>query len=373
MTDWQDEEVGARGGYYQMLLNPRRTWTVGTNGQHDIYLSLRFRRTLIAFLDRFVKGQANGFARSPHVRLWEETTSTGGAQSSDAQLTHSKPGFVITRPTLPVPVKAQRLYLRPGGLLGRSRPGVPALDRKIRPAVGPIVNDDLAGAVTGASGGKDGELPWTTSRPAKGEALSFTTPRLTRAITVSGPASLNLWVASSARDTNLQATVTEVRPNGQEEYVQRGWLRVSQRAIDHSLSSPLLPVHKLTASAAQPLVAGRMVKARLEILSFTHTFRRGTALRIWIDAPSGTGDWTFLPSDLGETDTIGTSHAHPSVLVLGRLAGHQAPGREPACNLLVGEPCRPSSVAVVRRPSELPPGWSHEGETVAFGHPASAH
>jgi uncharacterized protein len=132
---------------------------------------------------------------------------------------------------------------------------------------------------------------------------------------------------------------------------------VSQRAIDHSLSSPLLPVHKLTAAATQPLVPGRMVRARLEILSFTHTFRRGTALRIWIDAPSGTGDWTFLPSDAGQTDTIGTTPATPSVLVLGRLSGHQAPGREPACKLLVGEPCRPSSVAVTRNPHELLPGW----------------
>jgi hypothetical protein len=357
MADWQDEEVGSRGGYYQALLNPKTTWYVGTNGQHDIYLSDAFRPTLLGFMDHFVKGKRNGFAKTPHVRLWEETTAAGGAQSSDDQLTHSEPGFVITRRRLPVPVHATTLWLRPGGGLATQRATAASGSETYAPLPGPIVNNDVPGAITDASGGSLGELPWTDSVLVPGTDLSFTTPRLTRAITLSGPASLNLWLSSTATNTDVQVTVTEVRPNGQEEYVQRGWLRASARAIDKPLSSRLLPVHQETLAALAPLRPGKLVRARVEIPSFTHTFRAGTALRIWLDAPSGTGDWNFLSSDLGEVDTISLDRSHDSALVVGALSGHQAPGREPACDLLVGEPCRANPLSTTSDSKALPRGW----------------
>jgi hypothetical protein len=357
MADWQDEEVGSRAGYYQQLLNPKTTWYVGTNGQHDIYLSDAFRPTLLAFMDRFVKGQRNGFSRTPRVRLWEETTAAGGAQSSDDQLTHASPGFVITRPRLPVPVHATTLWLRPDGGLTAQRVTRASGSESYAPLPGPIVNDDLPGAITDASGGSLGELPWDDSVLVPDTDLSYTTPRLTRAITLSGPASLNLWLASTATNTDVQVTVTEVRPDGQEEYVQRGWLRASARAIDKSLSSRLLPVHQDSLAALQPLTPGKLVRARVEIPSFTHTFRAGTAIRIWLDAPSGTGDWSFLSNDVGEVDTISLDPSHDSALVVGALSGHRAPGREPACDLLVGEPCRANPQPTRSDPRALPAGW----------------
>ncbi|HWA67946.1 MAG TPA: CocE/NonD family hydrolase [Mycobacteriales bacterium] len=357
MVDWQDEEVGSRGGYYQQLLDPSRTWYVGTNGQHDIYLSKSFRPTLLAFMDHFVKQEANGFARTPHVRLWEETTAAGGAQSSDDQLTEAKPGFVITRPRLPVPVHPTTLWLRTGGGLAAQRATAASGSETFAPLPGPIVNNDVPGAILDASGGPVGELPWQASAIVAGTALSFTTPRLTRTITLSGPASLNLWLSSTATNTDVQVTVTEVRPGGQEEYVQRGWLRVSARAIDKALSSRLLPVHQETMAALQPLTPGRLVRARVEIPNFTHTFRAGTAIRIWLDAPSGTGDWNFLSSDAGEIDTLSLDHSHDSALVVGRLSGHRAPGHEPACDRLVGEPCRANPVTTTADRAALPRGW----------------
>jgi uncharacterized protein len=357
MADWQDEEVGSRGGYYQHLLNPKTTWYVGTNGQHDIYLSHAFRPTLLAFMDRFVKGEHNGFAGTPHVRLWEETTDSGGAQSSDDQLTQSKPGFVISRRRLPVPVHATTLWLRPGGGLAARRATGASGSETYAPLPGPMVNDDVPGAITDASGGPLGELPWNDSVLVPGSQLAFSTPRLTKAITLSGPASLNLWLSSSATNTDVQVTVTEVRPNGQEEYVQRGWLRASARAIDRSLSSKLLPVHQQTLASSEPLTPGKLVRARVEIPTFTHTFRPGTAIRIWLDAPSGTGDWNFLSSDLGEIDTISLDRSHDSALVVGALSGHRAPGHEPSCRLLVGEPCRANPMATRSDPHALPTGW----------------
>ena len=38
-------------------------------------------------------------------------------------------------------------------------------------------------------------------------------------------------------DTDIQATLTEVRPDGKETHVQNGWLRASHRAINKKAST----------------------------------------------------------------------------------------------------------------------------------------
>ena len=46
-----------------------------------------------------------------------------------------------------------------------------------------------------------------------------------------GAGSLRVWVRASVFDVDLQATVSEVRPDGREYYVQSGWLRASERRL----------------------------------------------------------------------------------------------------------------------------------------------
>ena len=69
---------------------------------------------------------------------------------------------------------------------------------------------------------------WTTVPAANG--IAFETPAFTSATTIVGPASLDLMLRSTAPVTDLQVTVTEVRPGAtQEEYVTSGFLRSSDR------------------------------------------------------------------------------------------------------------------------------------------------
>ena len=49
---------------------------------------------------------------------------------------------------------------------------------------------------------------------------------------MSAAARCEAWIRSSARDVDLQATVSEVRPDGMETFVQSGWLRASARKLD---------------------------------------------------------------------------------------------------------------------------------------------
>ncbi len=349
MEDWQDEEVGPRGGYYQERLNPDTTWYVGTNGQHDIYVNRRFRTQLIAFLDHFAQGAANGFEQSPKVQLWMDVTSDGAPNASDEQLEGARPGWVVELPRLPIPVQPVPLFLGAWGLL-TTETTAPQAGRPTYVALpGPIVNNGIFGAITGAAGGPISEETWDSVPVLHGGALTFTTAPFTQTVTLSGSASLNLWISSLAPDTDVQATLTEVRPDGQEQYVQRGWLSVVQRALDSALSTPLRPVHRQTLNALEPLEPDVPVEARVEINKFTHAFRPGSCLRLIIDAPSGTGDWTF-GALAGTPNTIWCGPEHPSALVVGLLSTDPAPVGYPAPNTLVGQPCRPNTIAVPRSP-----------------------
>jgi hypothetical protein len=99
-------------------------------------------------------------------------------------------------------------------------------------------------------------------------------------------------LSSTAPDTDLQVTLTEVRPDGQEEYITRGWLRAEDRAIDASTSTDLAPSHTFEQAATQPLVPGQPTYTRLQLEPFDYVFEQGSSIRLWIDAPTGlTGSW----------------------------------------------------------------------------------
>ena len=85
-----------------------------------------------------------------------------------------------------------------------------------------------------------------TARPTRGPSCRRTTGapiqtarrrpgRLRRSTTTSpssGPAASTCRCARARSDTDLQVTLTEIRPDGKETYVQSGWLRASMRALD---------------------------------------------------------------------------------------------------------------------------------------------
>jgi uncharacterized protein len=180
--------------------------------------------------------------------------------------------------------------------------------------------------------------------PATGtDGVGFISTPLTANMVAVGPASLNVWVKSTAADTDLQATVSEVRPNGQEEFVQTGELRASDRALDPSASTATDPVPTYSASTASPLPRGRFTEVRIPIEPFAYAFRTGSRIRVSITAPGGDRPaWQFAtyPTGGSVTDTIGLGGVHPSALVLSVVNGITPPDAQPACPSLRGEPCR---------------------------------
>jgi predicted acyl esterase len=176
-----------------------------------------------------------------------------------------------------------------------------------------------------------------------GKALAFDTNPLHGKLVMAGSGSVDLWLRSSAADTDLEVTLTEVRADGQEEYVQNGWLRASHRALDPALSTDLQPWHTHAATDAQPLPEGEFVPVRIALFPFAHVFRPGSRIRISIEAPGGNRPfWTF--DDLAPSGTvvneIGHSIGMQSRVVLPVIRRAKTSALAPACGSLRGQPCR---------------------------------
>lgn len=341
MESFQDEAVTSREGYYQETLDPNQVWMVQTNGGHDLYESLKFRQTLVAFMDHFVKGEANGFEARPHVQVWLETSSSGVGE--DGTVEQAVPRFVVLRDRLPVAVTPRAFTLSAGGVLVEGEAGRGGADSYDYPRPGPTVDTSFEVDDWGAQ-----PTDWR-----KG-SLAYTSAPLARGFVAYGSASADLWLSSTATDTDLQVTLTEVRPDGQEVFIQRGWLRLSDRALDAQRSTPVRPVLKDRPETVEALTPGEPVLARLELNKFAYVFRPGSRLRIWIDTPSNWGGYGFDPVFLPATNSLWHDTTHVSQLVVGVLPqpwGPHAVEVEPrsACGAMLKEPCRRDPLADEKR------------------------
>ena len=175
-------------------------------------------------------------------------------------------------------------------------------------------------------------------RPAPGTFAMFETPVLDSDKLLAGTASVDLTVSSTAVDTDFQVTLTEVRPDGQEIFVQQGWLRASHRKLDEGLSNPLRPYQTHEATDAQPLVPGQQTPVRIEVFPFAHPFRAGSTLRIYVEAPHVKPDlWGFALLPVPAQNTIYTGPGMSSVALPLLPGDAQAP--LPGCTLR-NQPCR---------------------------------
>ncbi len=208
------------------------------------------------------------------------------------------------------------------------------------------VADPDALADTFYEGGADGiwradvEYDWQPIPDGTGAAW-VTEPLAEDTVTI-GFGSLDIWLRSTAEDTDLEVTVTEVRPDGQEVYIQTGWLRASHRKLDEAASRGNYPTHTHLEADAQPLSSDEFALTRVQIFPFAHAFRAGSRIRVSVDAPGGARPtWAFdytLPG--GETNEIAHDAEHPSRLVLMVVADIEVPAGVPACGSLRSQPCR---------------------------------
>ena len=135
--------------------------------------------------------------------------------------------------------------------------------------------------------GNASQWEWNWQQHPAGSAVSYVSAPLASDTTVVGSGAVSLWVRSSTPDVDLMATISEVRPDGNEVFVQNGWIRVSERKLSTNSknmfkrpSTVLEPVPTFTAADAAPMPADQFVKVVVPLYYEGHASPRR-------DAPPG--------------------------------------------------------------------------------------
>ncbi len=391
---WEDEQTG---GHCPTLATrftgTDKKWFTFTNGVHADSLDPSTAQKWIDFLDLYVAEQkpaprpvviAGGTAL--YTALFSTPGVTMPADPIQAEPTYdsakaafealpqvrvlydngaggSQPGqpveaFERGYSSLPVKgTKALKLYLGHGGTLsgGKSndRAGKGGLargeadsfkwDDDARPPTNFPLDGDTGGSTAGSLWSASPNYQW--SQNPKGTALSYITQPLTQDTTVLGAGRLDTWIRSSAPDADIQVTVTEVRPDGKETFVQGGWVRGSMRKLDRKKSTRFGPVLSLRKRDIEPLPSDEFTKLTVPLYYQGHVYRAGSQIRIIISAIGGDQPiWAFdkaVPKRGKPTIDLAHSVDYPSSLLLPTVdQGIPAPTGLPPCPGLRGEPCR---------------------------------
>ena len=181
--------------------------------------------------------------------------------------------------------------------------------------------------------------------------MSFVSEPLSANTVAIGGGAVHLWVKSSTPDVDFQATVSEVRPDGNETFVQDGWLQASERKLATNAKNileeeptELEPIPTMLAKNERPMPAGSYVPVVIPLYFEGHAYRAGSRIRVTIAAPNGTEPiWSFgqtQPEDGTSEVSIEYSSKKPSSLILPVVPGVSVPTELPACPSLRNEPCR---------------------------------
>jgi uncharacterized protein len=375
---WEDEQTGGHcANLADRFTNTRRKWFTYTNGLHIDSLDPETFNRWFDFLELYVAGRRpqlspllkasagviyqtamgiNGVTL-PDDPIQNQPTYDAALQAFEAQPSvkvmfdngaGSNPGFPVAGferdfSSFPIPgTRPRSWFFGPNGTLTGKAPkkgGSQSFtwDKSARPA------GDFAGTNTGGGDLWTDHPSYDWHQPPAGTAASYLTPPLGADTAIIGAGSVQAWVKASVPDVDLQVTVSEVRPDGKETYVQSGYLRTSLRALDKKKSTLLEPELSLRRDTAAKLPKGRFTKVVIPLYYEGHMYRAGSRIRVTVSSPNGDQPvWAFA-----ETVPQGTAHVRiasnkkrPSRLILPLVPGVTAPTPLPPCPALRGEPCR---------------------------------
>jgi predicted acyl esterase len=291
------------------------------------------------------------FEKLPRVRvMFDNGAGKGplGTASPGAPYATYEHGFS----SLPIPgTVARSWYLGASGTLGDAPPATAGTNSfTANPkAVPPTNHGPNAGG--GGLWGNASQWQWNWQQHPSGTAVSYLTAPLGSNATVIGSGAVELWVKSSVADVDLQTTISEVRPDGNETFVQSGWLRASERKLSTDSnnlfkrpSTTLEPIPTFRAKDAAAMPANQYVKVVVPLYYQGHAYRTGSRIRVTISAPGGSQPvWAFanaLPAAPANV-SIAFSKTMPSRIVLPVVPGLSVPTALPACGVLRNQPCRP--------------------------------
>ena len=376
---WEDEQTGGHcPTLASRLTGTDKKWITFTNGTHTDSLAPASANRWYDFLQLYV-AKRNPALYSPVLQaggpiLYEVAMGISGVtippdpvqqqptyeaalaefeklepiqidfdNGAGGQPGHPHAGFSREFPKFPVPgTEGRAWHLSAGGKLSDRR-GTGAPDSfKWDPSARPL--DNLEGGSGAGEGGVWTEAPdYNWQEPPKGTGVAYVTKPLAEDTIVVGSGFVKVWVRANKPSVDLQATVTEVRPDDKETFVQGGWVRASMRKLDREESTPLAPVLSLRKSDMKPLPRGRFAKVTIPLYYQGHAYREGSRIRVLITAPNGDQPiWAFKKTKPKRKVKVSIAHdrKRPSNLTLPVIPEGEIPTALPPCPGLRGEPCR---------------------------------
>jgi predicted acyl esterase len=294
----------------------------------------------------------SAFTALPEVRVLFDN-GAGTSPTGNTTAGNPYPGFEQSFSAFPIPgTVARSWYLGPEGALGEEPATSEGVDNYTSDASATPLTDYAGGAGPGGLWGVASQWKWNWVQSPANSAVSYVSAPLTSDATAIGGGAVNLWVKSSTLDVDLQATVSEVRPDGNETFVQNGWIRASERKLATTSTNmfgeaptAVEPIPTFLAADVQPMPAGEFVPVTIPLYFEGHAYRAGSRVRVTISAPNGTQPvWSFndtQPEGTTANVSIAFGPGMPASLTLPIVPGVSVPTGLPPCPSLRNEPCRP--------------------------------
>lgn len=253
---WQDHQTMASGatGLYEQLKVSKRL-TMSPRGHGSAYLEEALQRDVIRWMDRWVKGVRNGIeAQSPVTIYWEPK----GQWPIPSWTTH-----YLSWPA--EGAEPRTFWLTSEATLSTTAPSNSPVETKGLSYTFPV-GVELVGSNTQFSVPPDpnGSLTWTSARFLEDS-------------TILGSIEVKFYAASQNTDTDFEVALHDIYPNGDVEYLQRGFLRASLRAVEPNGSTPDQLVHSY--DKPEQIVPGRIYEFRLSLPPLGAVLQRAISCR----------------------------------------------------------------------------------------------
>ncbi len=296
---------------YERLTAPKQLLVTGARDAfeaHDLYEQIDFHeRELLPFYDRHLKDGAGASDSAAPVRLFVRGIETFRDEAA----------WPLAR------ARNRELYLNgaPSGSLTSLNDGSLSFEPADGNSTTTFDYPDPQWKLGVAAMGPAGPDPIR-------RILTYTTPPLDEDLEVTGPAVLELYLASSNTDTDVFVKISDQLPQSEDERkagmqpkaltMSKGWLRASHRAKDERYSTPSRPYY--THAEPQPLEPDTIVKLEIEVMPFSNVFKAGHRIRLELANGDSPVTETLFVHQYGwfkvGRDTIYHDTLRPSRLIL---------------------------------------------------------
>jgi predicted acyl esterase len=331
-TAYQDEQTGPRGAtnVFDHLSGAISKRLVMTNGEHGTQTEEHVFKDRIAWMDYWLRGTDTAdldFDTGP-----ADLTTTFGPRGTPTTTSRvilgnqgdgravgeiESDGFPLGQ------TQFTDAYVTAGNALtfdkGAIEPGTASwVNGSRRQAYSHQAGANAGGELTSPTGPDEVELATRFDRPTA----------------IAGPITANLFVDSSAPDTELFVQLIDRAPDGTLLYLNRGMLRASHRQVDRSQSQftadgriyrPYRP-----HTERELVIPGQTVDYLIDVFPVGHVFLPGHELVVKLHAPPlDDNDYAYVQKTLPGVNTLHFGPDTPSRLMLPLIPMSEVRGYQP--------------------------------------------